>query len=261
MGLPPFGVPTFSGFGPPPSGPPPSTLGASTLCGPKIQHPKIGRSRNWPKSIALERWGPKISRFFFPVPPQNSFFSSLSGGLLVEFWWCLKRRCAQMCTFGVLGLSCEAPAAPKQVLVQCAGPRCHHLLRTLPPSQTGEYANGHDLGMMQAMESLLVSHRLWAHHLASLPMRLGGPGLRSARRMSQAAYWASWADALNMIQQRLPRMAENIVTSLEDWHLEGCLGELQDATRSLDHQGFVTCPSWGTQQGQTPSLGRQFRAR
>ena len=65
-----------------------------------------------------------------------------------------------------------------QVLVQCAGPRCHHLLRTLPPSQRGEYADGHDLGMMQAMESLLggltgeVSHRLWAHHLASLPMRL-----------------------------------------------------------------------------------------
>ena len=32
---------------------------------------------------------PKISLFFFPLPPQNSFFSSLSGGLLVEFWWCL----------------------------------------------------------------------------------------------------------------------------------------------------------------------------
>ena len=66
-----------------------------------------------------------------------------------------------------------------QVLVQCAGPRCHHLLRTLPPSQTLEFADGHDLGMMQAMESLLggltgeVSHWLWAHHLASLPMRLG----------------------------------------------------------------------------------------
>ena len=29
---------------------------------------------------------PKISRFFFPVPPQNS----LSGGLLVEFWWCFE---------------------------------------------------------------------------------------------------------------------------------------------------------------------------
>ena len=136
-----------------------------------------------------------------------------------------------------------------EVLVQCAGPRCHDFLRTLPPSQTGEYPDGHGLGMMQAMESLLggltgeVSHRLWAHHLASLPMRLGGLGLRSARRMSQAAYWASWADALHVIEQRLPRAAENIVTPLEDRHLEGCLGELQDAARSLDLQGFVTRPS------------------
>ena len=29
----------------------------------------------------------------------------------MEFWWCLKRRDAQMCAFGVLWLSCEAPAA------------------------------------------------------------------------------------------------------------------------------------------------------
>ena len=39
--------PTFSGFGPPP-------FGSPTLCGPKIQHLKIGRSRNWPKSILAE---------------------------------------------------------------------------------------------------------------------------------------------------------------------------------------------------------------
>ena len=48
--------------------------------------------------------GPKF-RAFFTVPPQNSFFPSLSGGLLVEFCWCLKRRGAQMCTFGVLSVS------------------------------------------------------------------------------------------------------------------------------------------------------------
>ena len=57
---------------------------------------------------------PKISLFFFPSPaPICAFFFSLSlsGGPLVEFWWCLKRRDPQMCTFGVLGLSCEAPAA------------------------------------------------------------------------------------------------------------------------------------------------------
>ena len=51
--------------------------------------------------------GPEILRFFFPVRSQFSFFSSLSGGLLVKFWWCLKRRSPEMCTFGVLGLSCE----------------------------------------------------------------------------------------------------------------------------------------------------------
>ena len=57
--------------------------------------------------------GPKFRVFFFPLPPENSFFSSLFGCLLVEFWWCLKRQGAQMCTFGVLRLLCEALAAPK----------------------------------------------------------------------------------------------------------------------------------------------------
>ena len=37
----------------------------------------------------------------------------LSLCLLVEFWWCLKCRGPEMCAFGVLWLSCEAPAAPK----------------------------------------------------------------------------------------------------------------------------------------------------
>ena len=31
---------------------------------------------------------PKISLFFFPLPPQFSFFLLSLGGLLVEFWWC-----------------------------------------------------------------------------------------------------------------------------------------------------------------------------
>ena len=41
-----------------------------------------------------------------PGPLLISFFSSLSGGLLVEFWWCLRRPGAQMCAFG-----CASPAA------------------------------------------------------------------------------------------------------------------------------------------------------
>ena len=31
-----------------------------------------------------------------------------------------------------------------QILLQCAGPRCHHFVRTLPPSESQFYAEGHD---------------------------------------------------------------------------------------------------------------------
>ena len=65
---------------------------------------------------------PKISLFFFTLPPQK-------GGPFVEFWWCLKRWGAQMCTFGVLWLSCEAPAAPKP-------PGFHTTAKELPPLST-----------------------------------------------------------------------------------------------------------------------------
>ena len=46
---------------------------------------------------------PKISRFFPSLAPIFVLFLSFSGGLLVEFWWCLKRRDPQMCTFGLSG--------------------------------------------------------------------------------------------------------------------------------------------------------------
>ena len=49
-----------------------------------------------------------------------------------------------------------------QILLQCAGPR------TVPPSQSAQYAAGHDMGMRKAMETVLgsaagtVEQRKWA---------------------------------------------------------------------------------------------------
>ena len=84
-----------------------------------------------------------------------------------------------------------------------------------------------------------------AQSIATLPMRLGGLGLPSAARMSPAACWASWADALPMLQARLPQVTANIVGGLErEAPLTGCLGELQESARSLDHSGFVGRPGW-----------------
>ena len=64
-------------------------------------------SRKTPRHPASETPPPET-----PPPDRPKFRSFfLSGGLLVEFWWCLKRRDTHMCTFGPLGLSCEPPAA------------------------------------------------------------------------------------------------------------------------------------------------------
>ena len=143
-----------------------------------------------------------------------------------------------------------------QILSQCAGPRCHHLLRTLPPSQAMEYAQGYDEGMLQVMDVLMggltgTDHeKTTAHQLATLPMRLGGLGLRRASRMAPAAFWSSWADALQMIHQRLPDVAHTIVQSLDGpREVGGCLGDLRAVTTVLDQQGFIGRPSWAELRG------------
>ena len=57
-----------------------------------------------------------------------------------------------------------------------------------------------------------------------------------------AAYWA-WVDALHMISQRFPEVANDIVTQLAG-ELVGCLAELQGAANDLDWCGFVKRSSW-----------------
>ena len=79
-----------------------------------------------------------------------------------------------------------------------------------------------------------------------MPTRLGGLGLRSAVATADAAYWASWADSLPMIQKRNPVLAERILTRLEagDVAAESCLGELLAARDRLASEGFSPCPTW-----------------
>ena len=137
-----------------------------------------------------------------------------------------------------------------QILVQCAGPRCHHFVRTMPPSQSDVYARGHDDGMMSTMHTLLgrltgtPEQKTRANMIALLPSRLGGHGLRSALRLSSGAFWASWADALQMVADRLSTVADQILRSLETDAPTGCLGELQEAARTLDSHSFVDRPTW-----------------
>ena len=91
--------------------------------------------------------------------------------------------------------------------------------------------------------------------LAPLPMRMGGLGPRSATRCAGAAYWASWADALPMIRDRTPQIAQLVVTSLSSAVPPAacCLAELHEAATVLDQQGFWWRPSWtALWQGKRP---------
>ena len=82
---------------------------------PKPGAPGFGAPKGRTKDGGGRRGGesPKFRAFFVPLQAQFSFFSPSLVGLFVEFWWCLKRRGRQMCTFGVLWLTCESPAASR----------------------------------------------------------------------------------------------------------------------------------------------------
>ena len=75
-------------------------------------------------------------------------------------------------------------------------------------------------------------------------MRMGGLGLRSATRCAESAFWASWADALPMIRERTPHVADMVVHAMVGGQPQGCLGELQEASTRLDREGFWWRPSW-----------------
>ena len=59
---------------------------------------------------------------FFHLPPQFSFFLPLLGVLSWNFGGVIEGRDPQMCTFGFLGLSCEAPAVFAKTILQLICP-------------------------------------------------------------------------------------------------------------------------------------------
>ena len=140
-----------------------------------------------------------------------------------------------------------------QLLIKCAVPRGNYWIRTLPPSLSASYASQRDEALWDASLSLLHAKdvpeplRRTGRRIAELPARMGGLGLRSTIRTAPAAYWASWADALEMTKARNPDLTARILarltagTSPED----GCLHELTTCAELLRREGFDNLPSWG----------------
>ena len=93
------------------------------------------------------------------------------------------------------------------LLVHCAAARANYMTRVVEPGATQEFSTRNDAALWNCLCQIMqipTTQLDDVRETASTPMKLGGLGLRSARRISEAAYWASWADSLPMIQQRGP---------------------------------------------------------
>ena len=136
-------------------------------------------------------------------------------------------------------------AGQKKKKTFCAATRANFSLRIVPPQLALGFAMAHDADVWQCFCCLLDSQpdQIAASGTKSLPLRLGGLGIRSAVGAQSAAHWASWADALAMIHARHPAVAHTIVRAL-DGHVEASfVRELQWCTDSLARADCVA-PSW-----------------
>ena len=120
------------------------------------------------------------------------------------------------------------------------------MLRVLPPDQVLRFAQVHDDRLWQCFCALLgippdQCDRTAANN-STLPLSLGGLGLRSAVRTSPAN-WASWADTLPMIHQRHRVVVEAMVSWLNRQVDVPCLRAAAIVADQTGVDGFSP-PSW-----------------
>ena len=137
------------------------------------------------------------------------------------------------------------------LLAYCAAPRAQHLLRNVPPADILPYARAHDAAIWNVVEGLLGGQGpdegdawLAARAVAFLPPSFGGLGLLSAERVSPAAYWAAWADALPVLRARYPEVADGLVHELEGEPARPCLRAAALAAHRLAEAGWEARPDW-----------------
>ena len=134
-------------------------------------------------------------------------------------------------------------------LLYCAAARWNFWIRTVPPEHVSEFAQAHDAGLWQCLCAILHvdPHAVspTARDMATLPLSMGGLGLRSAFRLRQAAHWASWGDCLEMIRDRCPLVFDRMMRSLTSRRGEQPLSieAARQSAHSLQTAGFEV-PRW-----------------
>ena len=145
------------------------------------------------------------------------------------------------------------------LLVHCAAARANYVARVVEPGSAEPFCQRHDAGLWQCLCAILQISPDQGEDVvgaASMPLVLGGLGLRSACRVSQPAYWASWADALHVIHNRHPEVAAQLVTALDDEPESRFLCAAERARRDVDGVMGFEPPSW-----QAAAAGARPEAR
>ena len=134
------------------------------------------------------------------------------------------------------------------MLLHCASARANYHLRVIRPELALQFATTHDQHLWGCLCQILGMSTSAAHATAkasaTLPLALGGLGLRSAVRTSHSAYWASWADCVPMIARRHPVVAAQMIRSMELGPTIPSLLSLGDAARTILDMGGYEVPSW-----------------
>ena len=144
------------------------------------------------------------------------------------------------------------------LLAHCAAARANYSLRCVEPQEVEPFARAHDSDMRQCLSQILQVNLAEVDQATqdtvTVPLSLGGLGVRSAVRTSKAAYWASWADCLAMINERHPQVADLLVEELEGLPRTSCLAAAASAARELTGVRDFDPPSWhALAQGARPA--------
>ena len=122
------------------------------------------------------------------------------------------------------------------LLLHCQGGHANYILRVIRPEMVVRFATGHNNGLWQCLCSILppaVRADLSAQALATLPLSMGGCGLRDALRTSKPAFWASWADCLPMMRERHPAIVHVMIDQLNRGAVSPTLRAAGAAAREL----------------------------
>ena len=123
------------------------------------------------------------------------------------------------------------------LLLHCANARANYAPRVIRPELARHFAQAHDAGLWRCLCAILRVGEdqcdARAKDAASLPLSMGGLGLRIAVRTSSSAHWASWADSLSMVRERHPGVADMIVDAPESDPATPILSAVVEAARAV----------------------------